>query len=323
MHKLLVVSLWHSGLSWEPFFFMMLFMCCVFIVFVLFFNICPVSTRPLEENEVRTMVDPNSKNDRKLQELMKVNCLLDTVRLVSLCFVITSIRGCNLTVKTKENLHSVSHVSVIVLHRCWSTGSMTFWWERGSLWRIWLRICMMDRCCRNCSVRNWTCEHVDRKYRNEPAAWCMCLFCMMGKPQDLTLLTLELKVCHVRSCVFTEKLEGEKLNVAEVTQSEIAQKQKLQTVLERINDSLKLSTRNIRWNVDCKKHLLMFPSVIRSHFNPTLFSTLIYFWLFLPNNSSLSICSLLHWPLLLTCAAQLLRLDEIEIWRWIFWPSVA
>ncbi|KAF3854145.1 hypothetical protein F7725_022200 [Dissostichus mawsoni] len=46
------------------------------------------------------------------------------------------------------------------------------------------------------------------------------------------------------------KLEGEKLNVAEVTQSEIAQKQKLQTVLERINDSLKLSTRNIRWNVD-------------------------------------------------------------------------
>ncbi len=25
-----------------------------------------------EENEVRTMVDPNSKNDRKLQELMKV-----------------------------------------------------------------------------------------------------------------------------------------------------------------------------------------------------------------------------------------------------------
>lgn len=50
----------------------------------------------------------------------------------------------------------------------------------------------------------------------------------------------------------SEKLEGEKLNVAEVTQSEIAQKQKLQTVLERINDSLKLSTRSIRWNVDCK-----------------------------------------------------------------------
>lgn len=56
----------------------------------------------------------------------------------------------------------------------------------------------------------------------------------------------------------TEKLEGEKLNVAEVTQSEIAQKQKLQTVLERINDSLKLSTRSIRWNVDCEGHLRSF-----------------------------------------------------------------
>jgi len=49
-----------------------------------------------------------------------------------------------------------------------------------------------------------------------------------------------------------EKLEGEKLNVAEVTQSEIAQKQKLQTVLERINDALKVSTRSIKWNVDCR-----------------------------------------------------------------------
>lgn len=59
-------------------------------------------------------------------------------------------------------------------------------------------------------------------------------------------LSLSVYVC------VPEKLEGEKLNVAEVTQSEIAQKQKLQTVLERINDSLKLSTRSIRWNVDCK-----------------------------------------------------------------------
>ncbi|XP_029614893.1 alpha-parvin [Salmo trutta] len=47
-----------------------------------------------------------------------------------------------------------------------------------------------------------------------------------------------------------EKLEGEKLNVAEVTQSEITQKQMLQTVLERINDSIKISARSIKWNVD-------------------------------------------------------------------------
>ncbi|XP_075783978.1 alpha-parvin isoform X5 [Pelodiscus sinensis] len=47
-----------------------------------------------------------------------------------------------------------------------------------------------------------------------------------------------------------EKLECEKLNVAEVTQSEIAQKQKLQTVLEKINETLKLPPRSIKWNVD-------------------------------------------------------------------------
>ncbi len=51
--------------------------------------------------------------------------------------------------------------------------------------------------------------------------------------------------------VFPENLEGEKLNVAEVTQCEIAQKQKLLTVLEKINDTLKVSSGNIKWNVDC------------------------------------------------------------------------
>jgi hypothetical protein len=40
--------------------------------------------------------------------------------------------------------------------------------------------------------------------------------------------------------------------VAEVTQSEIAQKQKLQTVLEKINETLKLPPRSIKWNVDCE-----------------------------------------------------------------------
>uniref|UniRef100_A0A7N8YJQ6 Parvin, alpha a n=1 Tax=Mastacembelus armatus TaxID=205130 RepID=A0A7N8YJQ6_9TELE len=104
----------------------------------------------LEENEVRTMVDPNSKNDRKLQELMKV--LID--------------------------------------------------WINDVL--VGERIIVKD-------------------------------------------LAEDLYDGQVLQKLF-EKLEGEKLNVAEVTQSEIAQKQKLQTVLERINDSLKLSTRNIRWN---------------------------------------------------------------------------
>ncbi len=65
---------------------------------------------------------------------------------------------------------------------------------------------------------------------------------------DLHLLYSKLALCFHS----VEKLEGEKLNVAEVTQSEIAQKQKLQTVLERINEALKVSTRSIKWNVDCR-----------------------------------------------------------------------
>uniref|UniRef100_A0A3P9KH21 Calponin-homology (CH) domain-containing protein n=1 Tax=Oryzias latipes TaxID=8090 RepID=A0A3P9KH21_ORYLA len=108
----------------------------------------------LEENEVRTMVDPNSKHDPKLQELTKV--LIDWIN------------------------------DVLVLDRI--------------------------------IVKDLAEDLYDG--------------------QVLQKLFVPLNVA------------GCKLNVAEVTQSEIAQKQKLQTVLERINDSLKLSTRNIRWNVD-------------------------------------------------------------------------
>ncbi|NXK87215.1 PARVB protein, partial [Formicarius rufipectus] len=47
-----------------------------------------------------------------------------------------------------------------------------------------------------------------------------------------------------------EKLADRKLNVAEVTQSEIGQKQKLQTVLEAVHDLLRPHGWTIRWNVD-------------------------------------------------------------------------
>uniref|UniRef100_A0A671YXV4 Parvin, beta n=2 Tax=Sparus aurata TaxID=8175 RepID=A0A671YXV4_SPAAU len=47
-----------------------------------------------------------------------------------------------------------------------------------------------------------------------------------------------------------EKLSGRKLNVAEVTQSEIGQKQKLQTVLEAVNELLRPHGWTIEWNVD-------------------------------------------------------------------------
>lgn len=81
----------------------------------------------------------------------------------------------------------------------------------------------------------------------------MSLDCTSGCMEWLCILH---GVDNVFSSVFSsiitsEKLESEKLNVAEVTQSEIAQKQKLQTVLEKINETLKLPPRNIKWNVDC------------------------------------------------------------------------
>uniref|UniRef100_A0A7N4Q0Q8 Parvin beta n=1 Tax=Sarcophilus harrisii TaxID=9305 RepID=A0A7N4Q0Q8_SARHA len=47
-----------------------------------------------------------------------------------------------------------------------------------------------------------------------------------------------------------EKLANRKLNVAEVTQSEIGQKQKLQTILEAIYDVLRPHGWAIKWNVD-------------------------------------------------------------------------
>lgn len=53
----------------------------------------------------------------------------------------------------------------------------------------------------------------------------------------------------------TEKLSGRKLNVAEVTQSEIGQKQKLQTVLEAVNELLRPHGWTIEWNVDCEYYI--------------------------------------------------------------------
>ncbi|XP_038637157.1 beta-parvin isoform X2 [Scyliorhinus canicula] len=47
-----------------------------------------------------------------------------------------------------------------------------------------------------------------------------------------------------------EKLANRKLNVAEVTQSEIGQKQKLQTVLESVNGLLRPQGWAIKWSVD-------------------------------------------------------------------------
>lgn len=52
-----------------------------------------------------------------------------------------------------------------------------------------------------------------------------------------------------------EKLAGCKLNVAEVTQSEIGQKQKLQTVLEAVHELLRPHGWALQWAVDCESLL--------------------------------------------------------------------
>lgn len=49
-----------------------------------------------------------------------------------------------------------------------------------------------------------------------------------------------------------EKLADHKLNVAEVTQSETGQKQKLQTVLEAVQGLLQPHGWALRWTVDCE-----------------------------------------------------------------------
>lgn len=41
--------------------------------------------------------------------------------------------------------------------------------------------------------------------------------------------------------------------MAEVTQSEIGQKQKLQTVLEAVQELLRPHSRPLQWTVDCKR----------------------------------------------------------------------
>ena len=107
------------------------------------------------------------------------------------------------------------------LHNTYQHHSATISWGRGSSNPVLLGASMY-------LVSEWVNEGV--------SAW-LRVVCSKSNSCSLSL-------------VAPEKLECEKLNVAEVTQSEIAQKQKLQTVLEKINETLKLPPRSIKWNVD-------------------------------------------------------------------------
>ena len=58
---------------------------------------------------------------------------------------------------------------------------------------------------------------------------------------------------HLACVLFiAEKLADCKLNVAEVTQSKIGQKQKLQTVLEAVHGLLRPHGWALQWTVDCE-----------------------------------------------------------------------
>lgn len=61
-----------------------------------------------------------------------------------------------------------------------------------------------------------------------------------------------LRVTHKYTLCFTEKLENIKIEVPEVTQTEVGQKQKLHVILEEINHILPNAWNTDKWNVDSK-----------------------------------------------------------------------
>jgi hypothetical protein len=67
--------------------------------------------------------------------------------------------------------------------------------------------------------------------------------------------------CIIYFC--TEKLEGIKIEVPEVTQTEVGQKQKLHVILEEINHILPNAWNNQKWTVDGKVHVNYYVYVCR------------------------------------------------------------
>lgn len=125
--------------------------------------------------------------------------------------------------------------------RSWLTGSTANWRKSGSSSKTWRRTVMTDRCSRSYSVRS---SHL------EPEGNCLGHLNLRGFLWSLLWSRLHFLI---PSFLFvTEKLSGRKLNVAEVTQSEIGQKQKLQTVLEAVNELLRPHGWPIEWSVDCE-----------------------------------------------------------------------
>lgn len=124
--------------------------------------------------------------------------------------------------------------------RSWLTGSTVNWRKSGSSSKTWRRTVMTDKCSRSYLVRS---SHLEPEWN-----------CLGYLTTSLLWSLLESRLQFlIPSFLFvTEKLSGRKLNVAEVTQSEIGQKQKLQTVLEAVNELLRPHGWTIEWSVECE-----------------------------------------------------------------------
>lgn len=127
--------------------------------------------------------------------------------------------------------------------RSWLTGSTVNWRKSGSSSKTWRRTVMTDKCSRSYSVRS---SHLEPEW-NCPGCLTTSLWGFLW-----ILLWSRLQFLIPSFLFVTEKLSGRKLNVAEVTQSEIGQKQKLQTVLEAVNELLRPHGWPIEWSVDCE-----------------------------------------------------------------------
>lgn len=72
----------------------------------------------IEENEVRTMVDPNSRSDPKLQELIKV--------MLSQLFKMSSSRGLGCNINSQSDVH-------ILVAICFYNEKILVWVNVGML----------------------------------------------------------------------------------------------------------------------------------------------------------------------------------------------
>ncbi|TKC42748.1 hypothetical protein EI555_005481, partial [Monodon monoceros] len=234
------------------------------------FELDPEDTM-LEENEVRTMVDPNSRSDPKLQELIKV--LIDWINdvLVGERIIVKDLAEDLYDGQVLQKLFGWCKYAEgwnVVMSKLTSGNGYRTVQHHPCRPKPGIKYSQESRYAEShLGSRIWTWNpgsHADDIMAQglNPEMSKMPRQGALGQRSVQNTLDKDLAAAQASMKAFQsgyrnvfgeedrEKLESEKLNVAEVTQSEIAQKQKLQTVLEKINETLKLPPRSIKWNVD-------------------------------------------------------------------------